>query len=153
MVTWVWCGWASMTMEGRSLKGIDDVAIGNRCQVIIIWKGTLETRGVQLWQDDLERGSKRDTVTIHVYRRLSSDPWRTEPDFLFYLVQTTFPHKCQKDLIQFHNSTEDEKIDTSEPDLTIYVIDESVTDINQQRYNMQRGNTTTHYSCNNKKTM
>lgn len=65
MVTWVLCG-ASTTGEWRSLEGIDNIAISNCSQVVFIWEGTLEPRGIQLHQDDLERRHERERLSMFV---------------------------------------------------------------------------------------
>lgn len=60
MITWAWHG-APTTRKGRSLEGVDNVAISNGGQVIIIKERTLETRGVQLRQDDLQQSGGENT--------------------------------------------------------------------------------------------
>lgn len=64
MVTWVQCR-ASTVIVGWSLEGVDDVTVSNCRQVIFIWERTLETRGVQLWQNDLRREWQRKWTLVH----------------------------------------------------------------------------------------
>lgn len=42
-----------MAVEGRSLKGVHHVAVGDGRQVVFVVEGALKTRRVQLCQDDL----------------------------------------------------------------------------------------------------
>lgn len=76
-LTWVRSGGASSAVEGRSLEGVDNVAVSYCCQVIVIWEGAVEPRGVQLGQDDLSRGKTACDILPphreHLQKGLSRD--------------------------------------------------------------------------------
>lgn len=67
------------------------------------WKPVEYNSERMTWRE----GAGETLWPFNAYRRVSSKPFRAQPDFLFYVLQTRF--KGLKYLIQIHNSTENEK--------------------------------------------
>lgn len=78
VITWVGGGGASVAVEGRSLEGVDHVAVGDGCQVVFVWKGALKTRRVQLREDDLRRekpAPRHHPVSLDASKAISQHPY------------------------------------------------------------------------------